>query len=282
MKIDLLRLRHDRHRTGGGMDTSSRLCFGHTLHTVYAALILQSGVSACSVDHESHFLESADPVLIQTEHLGLPATPLRVLHIHPVYLRREKSRFVSAGSGADLHDNILVIVGVFGQEQDLKLMLQFFHLFPRVSQLFLQHLSHFLVFFFVQHRETVLNGFFIFLIFSIGIHYRLKLALFLHKLLKTVLVICHSRLAQLIQDLVKTDQQILQFIKHIYPPELSCYIFCPSTTLSSPVRSFTVRTPAKPASLRNASTLALWLWPISYRIQPPSFSHDGASSEIRL
>src|SRR5699024_11896665 len=82
MKIDLLRLRHDRHRTGGGMDTSSRLCFGHTLHTVYAALILQSGVSACSVDHESHFLESADPVIIQTVHLGLPATPLRILHIH--------------------------------------------------------------------------------------------------------------------------------------------------------------------------------------------------------
>ena len=47
MEIDLLRLRHDRHRTGGGMDTSAGLRLGHALHTVYAALVLQSGVRAC-------------------------------------------------------------------------------------------------------------------------------------------------------------------------------------------------------------------------------------------
>ena len=39
--------------------------------------------------------------------------------IHTVDLRSEKCRLVPAGTGTDLHDNILIIIRIFWKKQNL-------------------------------------------------------------------------------------------------------------------------------------------------------------------
>ena len=124
MEVDLLRLRHDRHCDGGGVDPSAGLRLRHTLHPVHAAFVFQPGISSLPVDHEGGLLEAPDSILVQAHHLCFPMTALRIFYQHPVDFRCKEGCLIPAGSGADLHDHVFVIVGILRKEQDLQLMLQ--------------------------------------------------------------------------------------------------------------------------------------------------------------
>ena len=87
-------------------------------------------------------------------------------------------------------------------------MLQLLHTFLGVCKLFLEHVAHFFVLLLVQHGKAVLDRFFIFFVFSVGVYNRLEFALLLHELLKALLIVSHSRFSQFIQNLLKTDEQI--------------------------------------------------------------------------
>ena len=67
------------------------------------------------------------------------------MDVHAVDLRGEKCRLIPAGTAADLHDNILVIVRVLGEQKDLQLLFQLLHPLFRLVQLFLCQLAHLLV-----------------------------------------------------------------------------------------------------------------------------------------
>ena len=97
-------------------------------------------------------------------------------------------------------------------------MLQLFHTLLGIGKLFLEHFSHILILLLFQHGKAVLNCFFIFLIFLIGIHNWLQVALFLHKLLETIWIRCYIWLTQLIQNFLETYEQIVQLVKHGFPP----------------------------------------------------------------
>ena len=97
-------------------------------------------------------------------------------------------------------------------------MLQLFHTLLGIGKLFLEHFSHIFILLLFQHGKAVLNGFFIFLIFLIGIHNWLQVALFLHKLLETIWIRCYIWLTQLIQNFLETYEQIVQLVKHGFPP----------------------------------------------------------------
>ena len=125
--VHILRFRHDGHRDRGRVDPAAALRLGHPLHPVDAALVLEPGVGALAGDHEDDLLEAADPVLVDGDQLCPPPAPFRVMHVHPVDLGRKEGRLIAARAGADLHDNVLVIVGVLGEEKDLQLLLQFLH-----------------------------------------------------------------------------------------------------------------------------------------------------------
>ena len=76
--IHILRLRHDGNRCSGGVYSAAGLSLRHTLHTVYAGLILKLGICALSRHHGHHFLKTADPVLIQADDLHLPSLAVRI------------------------------------------------------------------------------------------------------------------------------------------------------------------------------------------------------------
>ena len=88
-------------------------------------------------------------------------------------------------------------------------MLQLLYLFLRIGQLLFEHFPHFFILFLFQHGNAVLDGFFIFLIFTISVYDRLQITLLLHKLLEMLLVICNSGLSQFIQYLLKANEQIV-------------------------------------------------------------------------
>ena len=212
--VHFLCLRHDCYGNGGSVNSSAGLGLGHTLYTMYAGLVFHHGVRALAVDHKGHALHTADADLVGLHQLHLPAAALRVMHIHPVDLSREQGSLVSACARADLYDNVLVIVGVLGQKQNLQCVLQLLDAGLCVVQLFFEHLAHFLIVLFLEHHETLFHGFFAFFVFLVSIDDGLQIALFLHQLPETLLVTDHVRLVQLVHDILVTQKQVVQLVKH--------------------------------------------------------------------
>ena len=66
---------------------------------------------------EDHLLEAVGAGLARLEHLDPPALPLCVAAVHPEQVGGEDRRLVAAGAGADLHDDVALVVGVGGHQQ---------------------------------------------------------------------------------------------------------------------------------------------------------------------
>ena len=62
------------------------------------------------------------PVSLAVNELGLPAVALGVAAVHAEELGREERGLLAARAGADLDDDVLVVVGVARQEQDAQLL----------------------------------------------------------------------------------------------------------------------------------------------------------------
>ena len=152
------------------MDPTPALRLGNSLYAVHAAFIFQSGIRALTRDHEHALLKSADTVLIERDHLCSPSPAVRIVDIHAVDFRCKESRLVSARASADLHNNILIIVGVLGEKENLKLLLQLIDALLRFIQFFLRQLTHLLICLILQHGKAVVNILFTFLILTVRFH----------------------------------------------------------------------------------------------------------------
>ena len=63
------------------------------------------------------------PALMSTSSAFQPL-PVRVAEVHLQHLLGEQAGLVPAGAGADLEDDVLLVVGVLGDEEDLELGLE--------------------------------------------------------------------------------------------------------------------------------------------------------------
>ena len=117
--------------------------------------------------------------------------------VHTIDLRRKQRSLISAGAGADLNDNVFVIIRVFRKKKDLQLLLQFLHTAPGLAELFLRQFPHLLVRLFLQHRKAVFYILTAVLIFFISFHDRSEIALLLHELPEPLGIVCHIRLLKL-------------------------------------------------------------------------------------
>ena len=57
------------------------------------------------------------PARVFGDHVDLPALPLREAGVHAEHLGREQRGLVAAGAGADLQQDVLLVVGVLGDEE---------------------------------------------------------------------------------------------------------------------------------------------------------------------
>src|SRR3989440_302734 len=122
--VHVLGLRQHGHRHGGGVDAAARLGDRHTLHPVDAALELEPAPRAAALHEQDDVLETADAGGAPVHHLDLPALRLRVLGVHARELGGEQRRLVAAGAGADLDEDVPVVVGILGEDELLQLVFE--------------------------------------------------------------------------------------------------------------------------------------------------------------
>ena len=109
LDLDLLGLRHDGDSRGGRVDPPLRLRLGDALHAVRAALPLEDGVRAVTLDRERHFLVAAALARARAELLDLEAAALGVTREHPVEVARPERRLVAADALAHFEDHVLLV-----------------------------------------------------------------------------------------------------------------------------------------------------------------------------
>ena len=124
LHVDVLGLRQHRDRDGRGVDAAGGFGDGHALHPMDAALELQPAPGAAAVDEQDHVLEPADTGRAGVHHLDPPALALGVLRVHAGEIRREQRRLVAAGAGANLHEDVPLVVRVARQQEPLQLLLE--------------------------------------------------------------------------------------------------------------------------------------------------------------
>ena len=119
--VDLVRFRHHRDRAGAGVDAALRLGRRHALHAMAAGLELQLRVGARADDLGDDFLVAAHFAGTLGNHFDLPALALRIAAVHAEQVAGEQRRFVAAGAGADLEEDVALVVGVLRQQPPLQL-----------------------------------------------------------------------------------------------------------------------------------------------------------------
>ena len=143
--FDVIDFRQDCNGCRRSVDTAGRLGLGDALHTVDAALVLESGVSALALDQDFRFLDAADAGVVHVHDLDLPAFALGVHGVHAQKVRPEESRLITACTRADLEDDVAVIVGVLREQEDLELLFKLLGLLFAFGKLHLGEFLHLLV-----------------------------------------------------------------------------------------------------------------------------------------
>ena len=101
-------------------------CLGHrhALHAVHAALVLQLAVNLLAADQRDDFLSRRRRDSLTSSDFHLPALRFGVARVHAEDLGGEQRGLVAAGAGADFEHDVLLVVGILGQQQDLQLLFQ--------------------------------------------------------------------------------------------------------------------------------------------------------------
>ena len=106
---------------------------------MHAALVLHDRVDLVTVDLELDGLETAGLRRARIEHLELPALCLAEALVHLKKIAGKDGGLVAAGSGADLNDGVLLIVGVARDKHELDVFLKLGKLGLVVGDVLLEH-----------------------------------------------------------------------------------------------------------------------------------------------
>ena len=120
LHVHLFHLRQHGHRSGGGVDPAAGFRLRHPLDPVNAAFVFHPGVGPPAVDDEVRLLHAAKLGFVVVQQLHGPALPGGVHGVHPEQAVGKQGAFLTAHAAANLYDDAFVIVGVFGQQQNLQ------------------------------------------------------------------------------------------------------------------------------------------------------------------
>ncbi len=122
--FDLFGLGQYRHGAGGGVDAALGLGFRHPLHPVHPGFELEARIGAPADDAQDDLPVAAVFPLAGTDHLGLPALAGGVLGVHAQQVASEQGSLIATGAGPDLQEDVGLIAGVAGQQQQTQLLFQ--------------------------------------------------------------------------------------------------------------------------------------------------------------
>src|SRR5438093_50132 len=89
-----------------------------------ATLELQPAPGAATVDEQDRVLDSAYAGDAGVDDLDPPPLTLGVLRVHADQLRREERGLVAPGAGADLEEDILLVIRITREQEALELLLE--------------------------------------------------------------------------------------------------------------------------------------------------------------
>ena len=115
--FDGVLLRQHGDGAGGGVDAALAFRLRHALHAVGAGLELQAAVDALAVDAGDDLLVAAVFPGARVQDVQPPALVLGEAGVHAVQVASEDGRFVAAGAGADLQEDVAFVVRIDGNEQ---------------------------------------------------------------------------------------------------------------------------------------------------------------------
>lgn len=185
------------------------LRYRNALHAMRAALELELAVGALAGNLEDDFLEAAEIALARVHQLDAPALGFREAGVHAVQIRREQRRLVAAGRAADLDDDVFVVVGILGQQQDAHFLGKLLEARAELLELHLDHLAHLVVELLRLHRLGVLVLGMHLLVFRIGVVCALQIRLLLGKIAQPLRIAGYIRIAQQLAQLVVSVGQRL-------------------------------------------------------------------------
>ena len=133
------------------MDAPPGLRHRHPLDTMGTAFVFQLTISSLSCHHEGNFLEAADFRGIAVQYLRTPALLFRIASVHAEKVAGKEGRLLAPYATANLHDDILIVIGVLGQQENGQFLLQLLFSLAVLRNLCLQQMLHLRVIFFPQH-----------------------------------------------------------------------------------------------------------------------------------
>ncbi len=218
LDVDVLGLGQHGHRGGGGVDPPLGLGGRHALDPVHAALVLQPAVDLVPRDGSDDLLDALGGAVVQRQDLGLPVVALGVAAIEPEEVGGEERSLLAARAGADLEQDVLVVVGIPGQQQDLESVGQLHQLRAVSLQLLLGQVPHLRV----AHHLLVLGDALLGVAhLAVGLHDVRDFGPLLGELEVLVAVADHLGLAEQPVQLHVARLDIFQLLEHRQPSTLT-------------------------------------------------------------
>ncbi len=213
----LFHLGQNCHRHRGCMDTPRRFGFGDSLHTVNTAFKLEFGIGAVADDHKRYFLKSSQFGFVEINKFHFPAHRFGIHGIHTIQNRRKQSSFFPAGTAADFHDDVFIIIRIFGEKKDFQFFFGFRRFLFSIVQLFFRQRLQIRVGFIGQNSLSLFyfrNAFFQ---HSVFFHNGREVFMITHVFLIQFHIADHFGRGQLIGNFIVLFCCFLQFIQHILP-----------------------------------------------------------------
>lgn len=116
--VCLFCLGQDCYCGGAGVDAPLALGNGYALDAVHTTLKLELGVGCIARNLEDDFFVPTRVIGRLAQQLSAVAMRLTPAQIHAVELGRKERGFVATRASPNLHDDILLVIGVFGGEED--------------------------------------------------------------------------------------------------------------------------------------------------------------------
>ena len=145
LDVELLGFGQHGHRCRRGVDAALRLGLGHALYAVHARLVFERAVDVLTRDLEYDLLVAARGAVRERGHFVAPALRLDVFGVHAQQVAGENGRFVAARAAAYLHDGVLRVLRVLGDQQQLDLLLHLLDGGFQLGDLPARHFAHLLV-----------------------------------------------------------------------------------------------------------------------------------------
>ena len=220
--LHVLRLRQYRNSRRARVYAPLRFRLRHALHPVHSAFKLHAAVCALSLKREHNFLHAALFRVVFVHKLGLVAVPLGVAGIHAQKIRPEQRRFLAARARAHFYYNVLVVVGILGQQHNFKLLAQFMLLRAQPVKLLVYHFAHCCVVRFLQHGPAAFYFRIRRHVFVVCVHYVRQPRLLLAQLAVAVLVAYNRGVAQKRRKLLVSFLYSLKLLQHKSRSVQSC------------------------------------------------------------